>query len=798
MRVKNTTPFLFGVKVTSRKPPEPEMTLVVRATYVIAPGAPLRLPDGIAPLAQGKLTADVYREEDEERAGECIYPSDFADFKLSAEVLVKGSCHTPGGRPLTECPARVTVGAWSKALRVVGPRAFLDDALGSEPTAPLPFTRMEISYRTAFGGPGHAENPVGKGFGTTELPNVERFGEPIRSRRDKPAPASFGPLSPTWPQRASLLGREYGEAYRRTRAPYYAEDFDWAHFYAAPPDQRLEGYLRGDEKVAFENLHPDAPRLETTLPGLRIRAFVHDDRGAFREVAMSLDTLFADLDEGRLFLTWRGVTPVREDDLADVTTVLVASEALADPRLPEDGYREALVAFEKDPTGLDENVPGHLQPAWKALANEGGPRAGTPPPDPISALLRSKLGGLSKKDQAKVQKALAAALAVPAAKNANLKGKLDEAALRPPPPVARPAPSPGAAPPLGGALRAMLDRVAALKAEAAAKGQSLPGIEKIEALAADPAIQKLDPSLRKKGPAPDPAPGVDLSGQDLSGRDLSGADLSGANLSDAILTGAKLVGACLSGANLARAILTEADLTDADLSKADLTLSNLGRAKLQNASLKEARLDRASALKADLTGADLSGVQAEGASFEEACLARAKLHGAALEGAVLDRADLEGASLRGARLIRCRLLGAKATGIDMERATLTGSSFDGADLGAARAIEVIGDKTVWTDAKLRSADLSFSSLPEAHFSGCDASGASFRAADLPDCRFYRSKLEGAELGRANLLRADLSKADATMARFSGANLYDAKLTKASLRGTDFSGANLKRSTVERG
>jgi hypothetical protein len=37
MLAKNLTSHLFGTKLTSRRPPQPEMMVVVRATYAIQP-----------------------------------------------------------------------------------------------------------------------------------------------------------------------------------------------------------------------------------------------------------------------------------------------------------------------------------------------------------------------------------------------------------------------------------------------------------------------------------------------------------------------------------------------------------------------------------------------------------------------------------------------------------------------------------------------------------------------------------------------------------------------------------------
>src|SRR5580704_8836073 len=206
MRTKNLTPFLFGTKVTSLRPPQPYMTLIVRASFRLRPGAPLDPIEDL--MEQGPLTGDVLREDDDERTGECLYGSDFADFKLHAEVLLAGACHAPGGRPVLECPVRFGVGAWSKTLLVVGRRLWTEKVLGPAISDPEPFVTMPLLYTNSFGGPGHALNPVGKGRDTFELPNVEDAGTRVRGKGDRPAPAGFGPLNPAWPQRSGKLGTD--------------------------------------------------------------------------------------------------------------------------------------------------------------------------------------------------------------------------------------------------------------------------------------------------------------------------------------------------------------------------------------------------------------------------------------------------------------------------------------------------------------------------------------------------------------------------------------------------------------
>jgi len=373
MRILNLTPFPVGYATTSRRPPQPEMTVVVRGAFTLKPGHPVAVAGDPPLLGQGSLTSEVHAEDDEDRRGECLYPSDFADFKLRTDVLLRGTCHPPRGEPVTECPVKLSVGTWSKVLRVVGTRAWSDRLSGAVMSRPLPFTRMPLDYAHAFGGPGYAKNPAGKGYQSSELPNVE-LADPIRSPGDRPEPAGFGPISAAWPQRAGKVGKAYGRSWIETRAPYYAEDFDWGYFNAAPEDQQLPGYLRGDEEIAFHNLHPAASAFSARLPGLRVRVFVKDDELRLREVRMSLDTLLADLDKELLYLTWRGVDPVKEDDLADVQWLLVASEPLGDAK-DEAHYRALFEELEEDPLRLKEHLPEELRPlAGAALRGRGGER----------------------------------------------------------------------------------------------------------------------------------------------------------------------------------------------------------------------------------------------------------------------------------------------------------------------------------------------------------------------------------------------------------------------------------------
>lgn len=806
MKTKNLTPFLFGAKLTSRKPPELEMTAVVRGTFRLRPNEPLTPLDEMVPLSQGLMSAEAFHDDDVERKGECTYGGDFADYKLNAEVMLRGTCYAPGGHPLDECPVRLSVGGWSKALRVVGRRAWSDSMAGAAMSKPIPFSTMPLGYTHAYGGPGYALNPSGKGFGTPELPNVERPGEPVRSPKDTLAPAGFGPINPAWPERAGKVGRAYGASWRAKRAPFYAEDFDWTFFHAAPPDQQIEGFLRGDEEIALQNLHPSAPSFSARLPGLRVRVFVKDDAGRFREIEMSLDTVFIAPDEERIYLTWRGLDRVREDDLVDVRWVLIASEDLAEAPHPVERYRAALEAFERDPLEIEARTPERLRD-FKARLEAPAPAASGPAPDPVTAALQDKLGALPPEERETVLRETASAVAAAmsagsAAPGADFPTALAKAVndnTRPALPRVLPF-KPGYMPavPIGDAVRNVAAQAAEIRASGAAGGHGMKELEEIERLATDPRLAQIDPSLRPGGAPPrdEPGPGRDLSGLDFTGRDLRGHDLSGANLEATILTGANLTGVRLAGANLKYAVLVQAEMAGADLSSADLTSANLTEAHAREASFAGARFDRTFFRKTDLAGARFAGAEGELSLFTDSDLSGASLSGVKFYKVLFRGAKMEGADLSSARLTRCYFLGAAARRAKLAGALLDHVSFAGSDLASADAKGARGEGSIWLGAVLDDADFSFAVLLSAHFSEARATRTRFYGANLKLARFYRASLEQADFTRANLFGADFGKAQMSGARFVDASLYGAAFVKAAGAGCVFDGANLKRSTLE--
>ncbi|MBN1104844.1 MAG: DUF2169 domain-containing protein, partial [Deltaproteobacteria bacterium] len=306
-------------------------------------------------------------------AGSCLSPRDVLDLfmpKQKAEILAAGKFFSPGGRPVRAGRVRMSVGSMAKTLQVFGDRRWIKKAgLVSGISDPQPIGELPLVYENAFGGPGYTGNPVGKGIettgveGTIPLPNVESPDKLLCFPSDRPEPAGFGPLGLDWQQRAGKLGT-YDRKWLETRWPWFPEDMDWTYFNAAPEDQQISGYFRGDEPVLIENMHPRRPTIRTSLPGLRMRCFIRqakDGAEVFEELGTRLDTvwLFPEYETG--VVIWRGTLEVRDDEAEDVRAVFVAHEALTEDKKPLEYYRDTFFARIPEEEALEE--PERVMPA---------------------------------------------------------------------------------------------------------------------------------------------------------------------------------------------------------------------------------------------------------------------------------------------------------------------------------------------------------------------------------------------------------------------------------------------------
>ncbi|MFC1889795.1 DUF2169 domain-containing protein [Thermodesulfobacteriota bacterium] len=738
MEIVNQTDFHFAPFVGRIGFPGHSLTLIIKGTFDLVPGeaAVTAEEEGLFP------TGDELYEDDDEGLGSFRYESDFAYFKPRADLLLVGKCHTPGAKPRTACRVTFKVGAKSRSLAVFGDR-YWKRVLGpiAGMTDPEPFTEMDLRYENGFGGPKVKKNPVGKGNeqkgaddGSTiwPLPNIEDPQDLIGSQRSRPEPAGFGPLGRTWDQRSSKLGTYKGK-YLEERWPWFPEDFDWGHFNAASAGMQVEGYLKGDEKLYFENLHREHPQYLSQLPGLRARCFLNEpeesseDRPLFREVLMKLDTLWVDMETEKLVLVWRGVTKVKSEEYEELLHAFIVSENLDGPAESVDYYQALFLkqlAEEEEDFETEEPETGDVE-------------------EPIDI----------DEEIARVEAEVRAAL---------IAGGIDPDAEIPPP-----------------SEETKQEEARILKEF---------GIEEEEEK--EPLTREIiqERITRGEGFAEEDLSGIDLSDLDMKGIDFQKAILAGvcfknSVLCEANLTEADLEMADLSGANLKKADLKEADLTEANLAGADLTGAMLEWAIFEKAKLEGAVLDQVMAKDACFSEANLTG-----ASLKESILS-----GADLSESIIDRADFRGSELLdtavdGASGVQVNMEEADLTELRAsEECNFTQGSFR----------KAIGKESIWEKANLKDADFSFSTMEGADFTEASLEKANLSGSDMKGARFQKANLREAKFISMNLFEGSLEKADLTSTDFRGSNLYGVEFLDAIVEKTDFEGANLKMTKLKK-
>ena len=726
MRILNDTSFPAVILIGGVKPPKPTATLIVKGTFTL-------VPDGPAVPAAEQIfpSPDVHEEDDPARA--LRYPSDFAFFKPKADLLLIAKCHVPGGRPVPICRVAFRVGSRERRLAVVGDRQWIRKLGVLTFGEPVPFSEMDLGWERSFGGPGFAPNPIGRGIaesagpgGNTAIPlaNLEDPAKVVKSPKDRPPPIGFGPVAPSWQPRTDRLG-SYDDKWLAKRWPWFPDDFDWRYYNSAPEPMQLDGYVKGDEELYFENLHRERPKYTGRLPGTRIRCIL-DRRAAgptpprSDEIAMNLDTLWVDLETGRLLLVWRGVVELSDNRLDELDNLVVLGESLASPPAPPqsvDATRQRLlVEYEGAGAG-----PKRLETEDIGLQVDAAI---------LAAKQRLKSMGVDV-DASAAQKV------DPDVGKAKLKERMAADGFTP------------------NEIRRLLDPptrewlVERHAAGGALDGEALEGLDLSGVDLSGASLQRCGLAGAKLSGAR--LAGVDLSRANLEGADLSGAILAGANLTDARLRGARLAGCDLTGAMLEGALFSGADLcgikaAGAKGKGAGFAGARLDRADFEGAVLEEsdfvgAVMPEARFVQAGLAGADFSKASGEKSDFSRADLSNAQFSdgarfaGAKFEmiraaGSQWEAADLTGCLFRAAQLTRSSFESALLTGCDFTLSRMRMVSFERADLRKAILGQVDAFQGSFERADLRETDLRGASLYEAEFLDTVLDGARFDRADV--------------------------------------------------------------------
>ncbi len=314
LQLKNTTPFKTAISVFPDEKGIETLYVAVKATFVI--GSKLEIAD----IQQTIIMADEYWGEPGKSS--LKYASELHLTKPSTDIVMIGEACAPDKRPVTQLDVELAVADRKKVVRVFGDRQWTNGIVGLRMTPPAPFERMPLVYERAFGGVHEvdpekqqilfdARNPVGTGFkgkksknelAGTLLPNLEDLAGLITKPGDKPSPACFGYVAPSWEPRKSFAGT-YNDAWQRKRAPYLPEDFDSRFFNAAHPDFIFNRYLKGGELVSIVNMSPRGP-MKFKLPVCQIETAV-GIAGKKENLNLNMETVLLEPNEFRVSMLWR-------------------------------------------------------------------------------------------------------------------------------------------------------------------------------------------------------------------------------------------------------------------------------------------------------------------------------------------------------------------------------------------------------------------------------------------------------------------------------------------------------------
>jgi uncharacterized protein YjbI with pentapeptide repeats len=790
MKTINEDHLRFAVFV-GRVPPRP-----LTATFVVKAGFRLR-PRGVAELLpeeeQPEFSGDQFYADDPAQG--LRYASDFAWFKPGADLLAAGHCHAPGGDSVTRAEVAFGVGQYAKRLLVSGDRFWGKDAVGSWVSAPRPFTSMALNWARSFGGPGDRRNLAGRGAapvtledGTTvhPLPNIESPRSLVTSPDDKPEPAGFAPVDPTSSMRA-VKRATYDQHWLEQRWPWLPDDFDWTFFCAAPRDQQLPGaFLRGDETLHFNGMHPQFQSYECRMAGDRVRLFVKRRRNAtllFEEVELRLDTLFADIDVEKVTLVWRGVTAADSMKLREFEEAFVLREPVSAP------LAESLSEYEE----LYETRKAYLSKADRVQVQRITPITVPTPripdtswtdrfPDQIPAPIPNEPDQTADMEWAKA-----------------LGGDV------------RPTESTRQAPPVE---PTPVEADALIKAEIEKLGALQPGLARVFSNAT-PELAALDKEFEEDDKNVSPgladdipdepeddgwsaervrkhaADGGDFDGQDLSGLDLSNVDFSGLSLREAVLDDARLI----------HCIFDDADLCDTSLSKTTLHQSTFRRANLKGADFSGvvaigsawtgATLDATEFSGARLPGADFRTCRGKQPSFDNCDLAKAAFERCELDQADYTSALLNAANFAGAVLPDAGFYKAVASDVIFEDAQIPRGRFNDAQLYRSNFTRCLLDDSVMENAGLADCDFTEARLNRTIFTGARTPRAVFAQAHCLNAKFDDASARETRFVETNLFRATFENADLTGAWFWDCNCYQAEFYQTIIDGTIFELTNLK-------
>jgi len=746
MEILNTTDFKFAPLIGRMDFPRHSMTFIIKGTFDLKPDQKATVSD-----EQLSPTGCELYEDDDEGAGSNHYDSDFAFFKPKTDLLLVGNCHIPDGKLATACRVSFQVGKHKKNLAVIGNRYW--QGILTTRTDPEPFSVMPIKYENSFGGRDYTINPLGKGVGKNSqengeiawaLPNIEYLDNLIETPNNRPEPACFAPLGQMWQQRFSKIG-SYKSNWLKEQWPWFPTDFDWEHYNAAPKDMQVKDYLKGDEDLFFENLHPVHGQYQAKLPGIKIRAFVYKtkkdapSKKEFKKINMNLDTLWVDMEAEKLVLVWRGVTEISSPDHEEIKNLFFTSEGLDEPKRSAKHYHQLFHQNLKRQTG-DEEFEEKTRLKVDLDDSE------------LKTRLKVDLDDFNiDAELEKAEKEMQDALLDAGIDPDNIPEPSDE----------------------DNKEHTMFLKKYGLEDNA------------------PPALtreQVIKGAQQKKSFTHLDLNNLDLSGIDLRNIDFQGAILTNTNFKDTDLSGANLEEATLALSNLTNCKLCSANLTNADLTGSTLIAANLTAGKL-NGSIFE---------KTDMQNSILDHVNAENTIFSESDLSNSLCREASFISSDFSKCNLDHVDFALTDLSEANVEAVSAKYINMSKANLTAlRAGNASDFSHGTFKQATGKESIWIDANLTGADFTYCQMEGADFSATNLTTANLSAANMKFSRFTKANLSDAIFKQMNLFQGSLEESVLTRTVFDGSNLYGVEFLNAAYKKTSVKSCNIKMTKLEK-
>ncbi len=309
----NETPFSVGYNACmDHRTGGARWDMAVKGTFDIS-------EDGMLQISNKQVavfsSSEFYDREDN---SSIKYHSDLeAQSKDRIDILVNAHAYAPEGKAVTELDVGVTVGTWTKQLKIIGNR-YWDKSMGVMfKTMPTKFEKKPIIYEKAFGGTADSkngpvvfpENPVGTGYALKRscrvgqtLPNVEYPKHSDKNGKSQNnRVAGLGPICSHWQPRSTLAGT-FDDTWRETRCPLLPVDFDPLYYQCAPLDQQLPQIL-GGEPVRLKNLTPGTGSLEFHLPDIDLSFYTKIGKEV-ESHRSSLHAIIIEPDYPRVQMIW--------------------------------------------------------------------------------------------------------------------------------------------------------------------------------------------------------------------------------------------------------------------------------------------------------------------------------------------------------------------------------------------------------------------------------------------------------------------------------------------------------------